>query len=161
MYYSLYITYRFLIYYSLVRRMWRSKFVPETIFRRCIRLKRMPRTCWTIQTHSYGLNWARRPTFQELNSLSLVRLLKSSTLGPGLTRFHQPLSYHYKLNWALISVDLISLPILFAIEHQFVLSLTIRLNNLVLIVGAYLTMYFRLRPRTKIFLTCKRIRGPC
>ena len=36
---------------------------------------------WTIQTHSDELNWARRQTFHELNSLSLVRLMKSSTFG--------------------------------------------------------------------------------
>ena len=50
--------------------MWRSTFVPETIFRRCIRLKQTERTCWTIQTHSDELNWARCGTFHELNSLS-------------------------------------------------------------------------------------------
>ena len=36
---------------------------------------------WTIQTHSDELNWARRQTFHELNSLSLVPLMKSSTFG--------------------------------------------------------------------------------
>ena len=39
------------------------------------------RTCWTNQTHSGELNCPRRGTFHELNSLSLVRLMKSSTLG--------------------------------------------------------------------------------
>ena len=42
------------------------------------------RTCWTsIQTHSDELNWARRWTFHERNSLSLVRLMKSSTFRGG------------------------------------------------------------------------------
>ena len=39
------------------------------------------RTCWTNQTHSGELNCARRGTFHELNSLSLVPLTKSLTLG--------------------------------------------------------------------------------
>ena len=40
-------------------------------FRRSfIRLKQTDRTCWTIQTHSDELNWARRGTFHKLNSLS-------------------------------------------------------------------------------------------
>ena len=56
--------------FSWVRRMWRSTFVPETIFRRFIRLKQTERTRWTIQTHSDELNWARR---HERNSLSLTR----------------------------------------------------------------------------------------
>ena len=47
--------------------MWRSTFVPETIFGRPIRLKQTDRTCWTIQTHSDELNWARRRTFHELS----------------------------------------------------------------------------------------------
>ena len=38
----------------------------ETIFRRSIRLKQTGRTCWTIQSHSDELNWARRRTFHEL-----------------------------------------------------------------------------------------------
>ena len=56
--------------------MWRSTVVPETIFR----------WCWTFQTHSGELtcNWGRGRTFHELNSLSLVRLMKSSTFRPGL-----------------------------------------------------------------------------
>ena len=69
---------------NLVRRMWRSTFVPETIFRRSIRLKKTDRTCRTIQTHSDELNWPRRRNFRELNSLSLARLTKSSTFGVGL-----------------------------------------------------------------------------
>ena len=64
---------------SLVRHIWRSTFVLETIFRRSfIRLKQTDRTCWTIQTHSDELNRARRQTFHELNSISLVYLIKIS-----------------------------------------------------------------------------------
>ena len=73
----------FFYYISLIRHIWSSTFVPETMFRRPIRLKQTDRTSWTIQTHS---NWARRRTFHELNSLSLVRLIKSSTFDLGLTR---------------------------------------------------------------------------
>ena len=51
---------------------------------RSIHLKQTDRTCWTIETHSDELTWARRGTFHELNSLSLVRLMKSSTFGQGL-----------------------------------------------------------------------------
>ena len=65
--------------------MWRSTFVSETIFRRSIRLKQTDRACWTIQTHSDELNWPSRRTCQELNSLSFVCLMKSSTFGPGLS----------------------------------------------------------------------------
>ena len=65
--------------------MWRSTDLPETIFTRCIRLKQADTTCW-IQIHSDELNWARRPTFHELNSLSLFRLVKSLTFGLGLTK---------------------------------------------------------------------------
>ena len=65
--------------------MWRSTFIPETIFRRFIRLKQTETTCWTIPTHSYELNWAKRRTFHDLNSLSLVRLMKRLTFGQGLT----------------------------------------------------------------------------
>ena len=75
--------YTFLII-SLVLCMWRSTFVPETIFRRSIRLKQTNRTCWTIQTHLDELNWARRRTFLEVNSIILVHLKKSSTFGLGL-----------------------------------------------------------------------------
>ena len=70
---------------SLDRRMWKSTFVPETIFRRFIRLEQTDRTCWKIQTHSDELNWARRRTFHEVNSISLVRLMKISTFGLGLS----------------------------------------------------------------------------
>ena len=38
-----------------------------------------------MQTHSDELNWDRRRTFHELNSLSLVHLMKSSTFEPGLS----------------------------------------------------------------------------
>ena len=65
--------------------MWRSTFVPETIFRRSIRPKQTDRTGWTIWTHSDELNWAGRRTFHQHNSLSLVRLMKSSTFGLGLS----------------------------------------------------------------------------
>ena len=64
--------------------MFKSTFAPETIFRRSIRLKWRDRTCWTIQTHSDKLTWVRRKTFLELNSLSLVRFLKSSMFGLAL-----------------------------------------------------------------------------
>ena len=37
-----------------------------------------------IQTPLDELNWVRRQTFHELNSLSLVLLMKSSTFGQGL-----------------------------------------------------------------------------
>ena len=50
--------------------MWRSTFVPETIFRRTIHLKQTDRTCWTIQTHSDEINWARRRNVYKHNSLS-------------------------------------------------------------------------------------------
>ena len=36
------------------------------------------RTCWTTQTHSDERNSARRQTFHERNSISLVRLMKHS-----------------------------------------------------------------------------------
>ena len=65
--------------------MWKSTFVPATIFRRSIRLKQTDRTYWTIQTHSDELNRDRRRNFHELNSLSLIRLIKGSTFGIGLT----------------------------------------------------------------------------
>lgn len=48
-------------------------------------LKQTDRICCKIQTLSDELNWARRRTFHELNSLSLVRLIKSSMFGSGLT----------------------------------------------------------------------------
>ena len=41
----------------------------------------------TIQTHSDELNWARSRNFHEINSLSLVCLMKSSTFGQGLNPF--------------------------------------------------------------------------
>ena len=64
--------------------MFKSAFPPETIFRRSFCLKWTDRTCWTIQTHSDEFNWARRKTFHEFNSLSLVRFMKGSTFGLGL-----------------------------------------------------------------------------
>ena len=63
--------------------MWRSV-CPGENFRRSIRLEQSDRRCWTIQTHSKELNWASRRTFHEINSLRLVRLMKSSTFGLGL-----------------------------------------------------------------------------
>jgi len=65
---------------------WRSADLPETIFTRSFRLKQTDTTCWTIQIHSDKLNWARRRTFHELNSLSLFRLSKSLKFGLGLTK---------------------------------------------------------------------------
>ena len=47
------------LFISLVRRMWRSTFVPEPIFRRSIRQKHTDRTCWTIQTLSEFDVWPR------------------------------------------------------------------------------------------------------
>ena len=76
---SIYTIISIFYFISLVRRMWGSMFVPQTIFRRSIRLKQTDRTCWTIQTHSDKPNWARRRTFHECNSPNLVRLMKSST----------------------------------------------------------------------------------
>ena len=64
--------------------MFKSTFPPETIFRRSFCLKWTDRTCWTIQTHSDEFNRARRKTFHEFNSLSLVRFMKGSTFGLGL-----------------------------------------------------------------------------
>ena len=67
-----YTSYKFLILQLIVhRRMWRSTFVWETILRRSIRLKQTDRTCWTIQTHSDELSWARRRTFHELKVAQL------------------------------------------------------------------------------------------
>ena len=63
--------------------MWGSTFVLKTILKRSIRRKQTDRTCWTIQTPSDELNWARRRTF---NSLTLVGLMKSSTFALGLRR---------------------------------------------------------------------------
>ena len=43
-----------------------------------------------IETHSDELNWARRRNFHELNSLSLVRLMKwSTTFGLGLRNINR------------------------------------------------------------------------
>ena len=65
-----------------VRRMGSSTFVPETILRH----KQTDGTCWTIQTRSDELNWARGRSYHEPNSLSLVRLMKSSTFSLGLSQ---------------------------------------------------------------------------
>ena len=51
---------------------------------------------WTTQTHSDELNWARRQTFHELNSLSLVRLMKSSTFGLDPVNTHIENANHRK-----------------------------------------------------------------
>ena len=73
---------------SLVRRMWRLTFVSETIFTRSIRLKQTDRTCWTIQTHADKLNWARRRTFHELNSLGSSREKFDVWTRPEFFKFH-------------------------------------------------------------------------
>ena len=70
--------------------MWRSTFVPG---------KQTDRTCWTIQTHSDELKWARRRTFQELSSLTLVPLMKSSTLGLGLSRVQGCIGFQRFPTW--------------------------------------------------------------
>ena len=72
---------------GLVRRMWRSTFVPETISRRSIRLEQTDRTCWKTQLLQTNLTGPGRLFFHESNSLSLVRLIKSSAFGIGLTRY--------------------------------------------------------------------------
>ena len=51
---------------SLVRRIWRSTLVPETISRRCIQTFR---TCWTTRFHLGELNWSRRQLFMTLTVL--------------------------------------------------------------------------------------------
>ena len=74
-------------------------------------LKRTDKACFnlTIQTNSHELYWARRRAFHELNSLILVRLMKSSTFGPlvldvcGFGRFKTPRS---QKNCWLVSQDL-------------------------------------------------------
>ena len=73
---------------SLVCRMWRLTFVSETIFTRSIRLKQTDRTCWTIQTHADKLNWARRRTFHELNSLGSSREKFDVWTRPEFFKFH-------------------------------------------------------------------------
>ena len=54
----------------------------ETILGRSIPLKQTDRTSWTIQSHSDELNWARRPTFHELNSLCLDHLKQKVDVWP-------------------------------------------------------------------------------
>ena len=47
-------------------------------------------SCKKMETHSDELNWARLRTFHELNSLSLVRLMKwSTTFGLGLRNINR------------------------------------------------------------------------
>ena len=61
--------------------MWGSTFVLKPILKRSIRRKQTDRKCWTIQTPSDERNWDRRWTFK---SITLVRLMKSSTFALGL-----------------------------------------------------------------------------
>ena len=83
--------------------MWTSTDLPETIFRCSIRLLQTDTTCWTIQIHSDKLNGARRRTFHELNSLSLFRLMKSSTFGLGLTKKNKILGIFTSQNFISLS----------------------------------------------------------
>ena len=101
------------IFISLVCRIWRSTFLTETMFRCSIRPKQLrpsqhppththththtqtDRTGW--KTHSDELNKARRRTFDEANSLSLVRFLKSSTCGLGLRVLSSCCTVHYHI----------------------------------------------------------------
>ena len=65
--------------------MWRWTFVQDRIFRPWDVLSVWSRRIERVgRSHSDKLNWARRRTFHELNSLSLVRLKKSSSLALGL-----------------------------------------------------------------------------
>ena len=89
------------IFISLVCRIWRSTFLTETIFRCSIRPKQTDRTSWTIQTHSDELKRARCRTFHEVNSLSLVRFLKSSTCGLGLRVLSSCSTIHYHITRSL------------------------------------------------------------
>ena len=84
------------MFISLVCRIWRSTFLTEMIFRCSIRPRQKDRTSWTIQTHSDELNRARGRTFHEVNSLSLVRFLKSSTCGLGLRVLSSCCTVHYQ-----------------------------------------------------------------
>ena len=79
--------------------MWRSTFVDpgddvQTFYPSEATRFETDTTCWTILTHSDEVNWNRRWTFHELNSLSLVRLMQSSTFrlifGVNLSTFCQP-----------------------------------------------------------------------
>ena len=78
--------------------MWRSTFLTETIFRLSIRSRQTDRGCWTIHTHSDERDWARRRTFHDLNSISLVRLMKSSTFGLGLSGFLEQLLSEFNMH---------------------------------------------------------------
>ena len=64
------IIYKLLIYYiaSEVAREDndRCTFVHKTTDIRSVRLKQRDRTCWTIQTHSDELNWAKHQSFHDL-----------------------------------------------------------------------------------------------
>ena len=51
------------------------------------------------------LNWARRQTFHELNSLSLVRLMKSSTFGLDPVNTHIENANHRKKNTGDVSTN--------------------------------------------------------
>ena len=68
----------------LVGLMKRSTFDPETIFGRSSRLQQTEISSWSIQIQSDELNWVKRLSNHELNSLNLVRLVWSTTFGPGL-----------------------------------------------------------------------------
>ena len=66
--------------------MWRWTFVQDRIFRPWDGLSVWNRRIECVgRSHSDELNWVRRRTFHELNSLSLVRLMKSSMFGVGLS----------------------------------------------------------------------------
>ena len=79
--------------------MWRSTSVPETIFRRSIRLKQthIERVGRSKLIQMTELNWAGRRIFHELYSLSLVCLMKSSTFRLGL-RFSSLISLNLLSN---------------------------------------------------------------
>ena len=70
------------------------KIVPEKIFRRSISLEQTVGTCWTIQTHLNELNGARPGTFHELSSLTLVRLMNSTTFSLG-QKVERLFSYYF------------------------------------------------------------------
>ena len=75
---------------EIVRRMWSSTFVPETIFRRSFSLNQTDRKCWTIGSHSdERTRLSKTSNFSwTYNSLSLVGLMKSLTFGLGLSCIH-------------------------------------------------------------------------
>ena len=82
--------------------MWRSTFVPETI------LRRKERVGGSRQTHSHELNWARRRTFHELHSLSLVLSWKVQVRRLDLALACQAEKY---LNWLPAAVQSSAFPI--------------------------------------------------